>query len=154
MNTTRLSMGHSTESHSIYPPELGVFGRFFFFGAYFCFWHSRYLQPLHFGLTVHNYRKVCSLILTYKFCLFCSHHQTSFFSCNDQDRWWLSHHMLYHYKLKCLLAGFTLATIIFLEVVEATNALSTPSLNCVHKSISLAHDKNCPVSTQTQKIEM
>ena len=61
--------------------------------------------------------------------------------------------MLYHYKLKCLLADFTLATIIFLEVVEATNALSTPSLNCVHKSISLVHDKNCAVSTKHKRLK-
>ena len=75
-------------------------------------------------------------ILTYKFWVFCPHHQTSFWSCNDQDHWWLSCHTLYHYKLKCLLAGITLAAILFLEVVEATNALSTLSLNCVHKGIS------------------
>ena len=43
-------------SHSIHPPVLGAFGRFFFFGVYFCFWHSRYLQPLQFVLTL-NYEK-------------------------------------------------------------------------------------------------
>ena len=81
--------------------------------------------------------KFCSLILTCKFWVSHPRHQTSFWSCNDQGHWWLSYHTLYHYKIKCLLAGITLATIFFLEVVvDTTNALSTLSLNCVHKGIS------------------